>query len=276
MQIEFTNTLGKIVLGSNRETRIIEIDGVGLAPKTRNTVNYAGIVGQNKLSETINARTVTIKGDLKSTSPQNILTRMMRILNNSGTLILRAGSKGRCISAECIEFDISDRNGAYQPFIMQFICDYPYFSDITQTNIYIFEIEKRLKTQFILPCVFSKRILNQKIHNSGDVICEPIFEITAVTESAKNGNIAIENITTSQKIVLNYKISRGEVITVDIENRKITSNTAGDIIYSLDDDSYLSDFWLEKGSNNITVTNGSGGEIMVMCRFCNKYIEAVY
>lgn len=276
MLIEFKNDLGKIVLGSNRETRIIEVDGVGLAPKTRNTVNYAGIVGQNKLSETVNARTITIKGDIKSSSPQNILTRMIRILNNSGTLILRVGSKRRCISAECTNFDISDRNSAYQPFILQFICDYPYFSDITQTNIYIFEVEKRLKTTFTLPCVFSERIIKQDIYNSGDVICEPIFEITALTGSEKSGNITIENTTTAQQITLNYTLSEGEVITVDIENRKITSDKNADIIYSLDDDSYLSDFWLEKGSNVISVTNGSGGEISVICKFCNKYIEAVY
>lgn len=274
MRIEFTNSLGKIVFGTG-DMRIIEIDGTGLAPKVRNTVNYAGIVGQNKLSDTVGARTVTIKGDLKSSSPQSILTRMMRILDTSGTLILRVGAKGRRIAAECVEFDISDRNGVYQPFILQFICDYPYFSDITQTEIYIFKVQNLLKTQFTLPCMFSQRECKQNIYNSGDVVCEPIFEFTALSDGAEDGSITIENETTAQQITLNYRMSAGEVITVDIESRKITSDTAGDIIYSLDDDSYLSDFWLDKGNNSIVVTNGSGGEMKAVCAFSNKYIEAV-
>ena len=276
MQIEFVNETGKISMGSGSDLRIIEIDGVGLAPKTRNVASYADIVGQNKLSETVNARTITIKGDIKSTAPQSILTRMMRILNGTGTLKMRFGSKRRSIKADCTEFDISDRNGAYQPFIIQFICDYPYFSDINSTQIHVFNVQKRLKTAFSLPCVFSTRTAEKDILNKGDVICEPILDITAMTSGEENGSIIIANETTAQTIKLNYKPIKDEVVTVDIEKRKITSSVNGDIVYSLDDDSYLSDFYLAKGSNRIRVTNESGGEINVLCRFSNKYVEAVY
>lgn len=276
MQIEFANDIGKIVMGADSDLRIIEIDGLGLSAKTRNVTQYSGIVGQNKLSETINARTITISGDIKSTAPQNILTRMIRILNDTGTLKLRFGTKRRSIKADCVELDISDRNGAYQPFIIQFICDYPYFSDINSTQVHVFEIQKKLRTEFMLPCIFSTRFAEKEILNRGDVICDPIFYITAVTAGEEVGSVIIENETTGQKIILNYKPQRGEVITVDIENRSIKSSINGDIIYALDDESYLSDLYLAKGINHISITNSSGGEINVLCRFSNKYTEAVY
>lgn len=276
IQIEFVNDIGRIVMGADSDLRIIEIDGVGFATKTRNVASYSGIAGQNKLSETVNARTITIKGDIKSTAPQSVLTRMMKILNSTGTLKMRFGSKRRSIKADCTECDIADRNGAYQPFIIQFICDYPYFSDINSTQVHVFDIQRKLKTAFSLPCVFSTRIAEKDILNKGDVVCEPIFYITAVSVGESDGNIIIANESTAQKIVLAYKPARGEVITVDIENRTVKSSVNGDIIYSLDDDSYLSDFYLAKGSNRISITNESGGEINVLCRFSNKYIEAVY
>lgn len=274
MQVEFKNSLGRIVFGKDYDLRIIDIDGLALAPKIRNTASYAGILGEYKLSESVGARTITLKGDLKLGAAQNTLTRMIRILNQSGTLTLHSGSKRRCIEAECIEFDTAGKNAVYQPFILQFICDYPYFSDTIESKFYVFEVSKLLKTQFTLPCMFSKRIHRQTVQNGGDIVCEPRFEITALGDS-DGGGITIENTTIDRKITLNYKLTKGEVITVDIEKRKITSDKNADIIYSLDDDSYLSDFWLKKGKNVIVVTNGSGGEISAVCRFFNKYIEAV-
>lgn len=276
MYITFASENGKIVMGSGTDIGIIALDGVGLADRSRSTAVYADTDGQALLSETTDARTITVKGDIKSREIGAVLTRMARVLYQSGDLFLRFDAKKRRIGAECVLFELSERQGEYQPFTVQFICDYPYFSDFAPTQTNILDVNKKLKSPFVLPCVFSTRYSQSSILNKGDINTEPKLIISALTSGGGDGGIVIENKSTGASITLNYSPARGEVITADIENRSIKSSVAGDIVYSLDNDSYLSDLYLKRGENILSVTNQCGGEINVSCEFSNRYAEAVY
>lgn len=128
---------------------------------------------------------------------------------------------------------------------------------------------------------FTHRYTDAHIYNSGDNRAEPIFYIS---NSPVDGiallddeiGILITNETTGQHIKLDTTTQDGEIITVDIPHRKITSSTRGNIINTMSLDTFLDDFWLDIGDNRIVVTNYNTTEqISVVCTYKNQYIEAV-
>ena len=95
-------------------------------------------------------------------------------------------------------------------------------------------------------------------------------------EDATQG-IKIKNHTTGQHMKLDYVPVAEEVITVDIPNRKVTSSINGSILTAISRKTFLSDFWLAEGVNDIEVTNyNAGAAISAVCRYDNQYVEAVY
>ena len=108
---------------------------------------------------------------------------------------------------------------------------------------------------------------------------EPVFTVynSGVSTFAESYGIEIENHTTGQSLLIERHTQSGEAITIDIPARKITSSIAGDITASISQDTYLSDFWLAEGANDIEAVNYNAGEdISVVMEYDNKYIEAVY
>ena len=88
----------------------------------------------------------------------------------------------------------------------------------------------------------------------------------AMRKVTKDGVITIENKTTGKKIIINYKVSVDEIITIDIPKRLITSSVNGDITSYLSNESYLCDINLICGENFIDVTPSAGN------RNCEVYI----
>ena len=155
LHITYQNENGKLDFsGGNGHNswRIIEIDGLGIAPKSFNTAQYPATVGQRTLSETINARTISIQCDVNSikshygntTSNRWEISRALKILNEPGTLLISDGYRTRKIAARCVESVQGERYGGYSVFAIQFVCDYPYFEDKETQTTSLFKFENLL------------------------------------------------------------------------------------------------------------------------------------
>ena len=309
LYITYQNENGRLDFNGgsgSRPWRILEADGLGLAGKSFNTASYPSGVGQKTLSETVGARSITIQCDVSSISGYDGVTRnnrweiskALKILNLPGKLLIRDGQRTRKIDARCTEAVQGTRHGGYTVFAMQFVCDYPYFEDRETKTIPIFKIENLIgvgmrwyldgdgilrkvpiaEGTFTLPCIFSCRTSEASILNIGDVDAEPIIRITVqgeVKTGDEAGVLIIKNETTEQQLELLCDAKDGDVITINIPERKIYRQKTENLISYLSPSSFLSDFWLAKGENRISVINNVSMSCIVECEFSNKYLEAV-
>ena len=313
LHIVYENKIGRLDFNGGKGChpwRILEIDGLGLTGKNYETVEYPGGIGQRTLSETLNARTISIQCDVNSIksiyyiskkwSNRREISRALKILNEPGTLIICDGYRTRKIMARCVEAVQGERHGGYTVFAMQFVCDYPYFEDKDVTTIPLFKVENLIGTttrwylkngeltsesieasKFILPCLFTRKTARANVINFGDIDAEPIIRISLNGERYDDsvesfGMLIIHNESTKQKIELNLQ-DAGDTkeVIVDIPNRKIYSQDNENLIHHLSPTSFLSDFWLQKGDNLISVDNYISSACVVECEFSNKYVEAV-
>jgi len=283
--VTLSNDYGTIEMDNDWRLKrwgILEITGLGYPNKTASTVTYAGQDGQSFTGEVMTARTITISANIcNDGNLQNTISNACRILNHLVTLRIESGLMRRQISCRCNAFTCDPPNGAYQHIVLQLIADKPAFEDYDSTEINIFRRVDLISTPFILPMEFTHRYTDAHIYNSGDNRAEPIFYIS---NSPVDGiallddeiGILITNETTGQHIKLDTTTQDGEIITVDIPHRKITSSTRGNIINTMSLDTFLDDFWLDIGDNRIVVTNYNTTEqISVVCTYKNQYIEAV-
>jgi phage-related protein len=279
MQVSFENDYGKITIGggSHPVWNATEITGIGLPSKSYNTVTYADKDGQRTISHITNARTITIGGDVKNSgSLQRELTKAVKVLFNSGVSKIRSGNKMRKIECRCVSFDTEKRNGAAQLFVMQFICDNPYFSDYIASVSSVYELTNKIDNEFTFPMVFTNRANENDVINYGDIKTVPVFTIKDITADAPLSAdvLDIYNATTGQHIKLNYSTAAGEEIVIDLQGRKITSSLNGSILSCITPDTYLNDFWLDAGINHIVVY--SGKNIYSKMEYSNLYAEAIY
>lgn len=274
MRICFTNDTGSVIFGDSGQFRIIEIDGLDFISKNRNVTAYFGIDGQHCLSETADVRIITIKGDTKNDLLS--LRRFVRVLSENGILKIGFSSPQKAINAVCTDLVLSDKGKAYKTFTVQFTADYPYFEDSIYSEKLLFMRNKLICSPFAFPLILSNRESQSSVVNVGDIKSEPIIEIRALTDGGgTNSAIVLENLTSGKQLTLRHKLTADEILTVDIPSRTITSSISGSVLSSLDDNSFLSDMMLERGENELRVTNGSGGEITVKCRFKNKYCQCL-
>lgn len=311
LHITYENKNGKLNFegGNGRSSwRILEIDGLGIAPKSFKTAQYPAAIGQRTISETIGARTITIQCDVNSIqsqlgrtkSNQWEISKALKILNEPGTILISDGTKTRKINARCTEALQGKRHGGYSVFAMQFVCDYPYFEDKEANTVLLFKAENLIGTnkrwyledgqltsdaietgKFTLPCLFTRRISEGNVFNVGDADTEPIIRVYLDGgeyngTDGTSGTLIIHNETTKQEIELNLQGAANTTeIIVDIPNRKIFSQDNKNLIHYLAPTSFLSDFWLQKGQNLISVDNYISEDCLIVCEFSNKYIEAV-
>ena len=295
--------------------RVLQIDGLALAEKSLSTAVYPSQAGQTTLSETVGARYITMQCDIRSSGSRQEIAKALKILNEPGTLTVATGGCTRKIEARCVETAPGERYGGYQIFALQFVCDYPYFEDPENTAVPIYQCEKligsgtrwylddngELKSEsitpggFQLPGLLSKRISETNVLNMGDVDTEPTILITMLGE-AGSGSLLIyrdKGEQNEQKLELDFPAmvkrkteegtleeteyipENGDVITIDIPNRQIYNQKGDNLLSGLSLDSFLSDFWLQRGNNLIQVENSVSNSCTVVCRYSNKYVEAV-
>ncbi|MBE7028130.1 MAG: hypothetical protein E7407_03745 [Ruminococcaceae bacterium] len=283
MHISFENEQGKIDLNSTR-WRLKEIEGLGLCEKNETIVTYPGIDGSELISSVTEKRTIIMSGDiLLMDKAMSELSKAVRIFNKSGTLKIQSGHKKRKIKCRCSYFhaEKAEKKGHFQPFVIQFTADNPFFEDFEKQKISLFYREDLIKDSFTLPCEFSRRVSRVDIINSGDTDAMPAVYI--LCEKKGDGEeVRLTNHTTGKSFSLNYTMSTGEEICIDFENRNITSNIKneannyGNLLPFMSTDSFLSEFFLDTGVNDVEMFSlGANSKVTAYCIYGEKFIEAV-
>lgn len=261
--------------GGGKSWRVYEITGIGFPKKSFTYNTYAGVYGQELNAVSMNSRTITISGDISKTAQANLpMTRVVRILNGDGELFLQTGRKIRRAKVRTVSFETEERRSAFKSFVLQVESDNPFFFGDSPSVCSVFSREKLLKTTFTLPCVFSERHMEAAVINGGDVECEPVLTISkpSGTEALESGVLSILNGATGKKVTLEHIMQPGEVVTVNIPERTVVSNLAGNIINEISDDTVLGEFVLLTGSNPLSCASGDAS-LSVLCEFETLYLE---
>lgn len=274
MKIIYENERGKVVMygGGNGIFNIIEIRGLSMPENDIDTVYYPDMAGCIVNKSTSQERVITISGDVHDATGKNT-TRAMNIISKPGTITIISDGVSRKIFVRCISFETNKRKGTYIPFVLQLMAENPYFHDANKTKTIVSKCEGVLSSPFVLPCELSVRKTEAMIINKGDVSIEPVFIFTSSEGVVCPEGIVIENLNSGAKIKLNTDIDSGEQIKVDVKNRRITSSSRGNIIFCLDDDTSLSEFFLETGVSNVKISAWNAeGKIYAECIYNNNYL----
>lgn len=279
MILLYENEWGRLTITKEYGLCVKEISGLGLPQSESSVVSYANQPGQVFISSRDMARVITLSCDVLSGADG--LSRMIKIMHHPGRLTVISNGKMRAISCRCTTIDESVRRGPYiRSVVLQFTCDKPYFTDISPSMATLFSREDLICDEFMMPCLFSKRVNRCLIYNRGDFRTEPVFTIYNILKEEKTTSeqegIELINHTTGQHLLLECNTEFGETITIDIPGRSIMSSLKGNLSAILSENSFLSNFWLESGVNDLEAINYNTGESLdIKLSFENQYLEAV-
>lgn len=254
MKMIYESGFGRIELCGAGEAGfcILDVDGMGVLGRERSLIKFAGRDGCSESSASFAQRVITVSGDISRSEP-GAAREAMRVFSLPGTLTVVTDGAERCILVNDAVFNMSEKNGRFKGFCVQMTCDNPHFTDCRDIEREVYSREKLITSETVLPAMFTKRSFGGNVRNDGEVRSEPIITIKGTADAAENGTIKIENKTAKKSIVLNHSLSKGEVIVLNIPDRTVLSSTAGDILNTLDADSYLYDIYLDCGDNDIDV-----------------------
>ena len=280
LTIKFYNERGQISFcgGGNGRWRLTAADGLALSARTFKTAKYAGQPGQYTLETVVNPRTVTLSGDVETDEYfLEEYQEFIGILGKEGILEITTANGKRSINARCCEFYQGEKKGRFLLFVVQFICDNPYFRDVDKVEVPIFKEIPMLDKNFTFPGIFSSRIARKNLMYEGNVETEPVFFINVEESAEGEGILSIINHTSGEQLNFNYGAAKGESIIVDIENRSIYNANGDNLLEYLADDSFFDGFHLYPGVNDIEVINyNTSAGLGVACSYSNQYLEAVY
>lgn len=279
--IRFYNETGSIDFGggsSSSKWRVTAADGLAFCGRSFTLAKYAGQDGQKTTDVTVNARTITLSGDVFLGDGFDLeFKAAMTVLEDEGTIEIQTGLGRRLISARCCDFRENGRKGKYMLFVVQFVCDDPYFEDADKTEVAIYKRTPLLDSDFTFPGMFSGRISRRNIEYEGTRETEPVFYISIDEGKDGDNQLVIHNHTSGESLTFNYGGVLGDFITVDIKSRKIYNQDGESLLKYLADDSFFDGFHLFPGSNDIEVINrNTNTGITVKCCYSNRYSEAVY
>jgi len=275
----YENEWGRLTIAKEFGLHVKEISGLGVPKQESSVISYVNQPGQLFISKRDTARVITVSCDVLS--GKEGLKRLLKIMHHPGKMTIVSDGQARSIFCRCTTIDEPIKRGSFiRSVVLQFTCDNPYFTDKSPFAATLFLREDIICDTFMLPCMFSKRVSRRLIHNHGDLRAEPVFKVCnrskSETEALEKGGVELINHTTGQRILLECTTDLGETITIDIKNRSVASNVKGNLATILSQNSFLSDFWLEPGVNDLEAINYNPGEIIdVVLSFDNQYLEAV-
>lgn len=281
MKITFSNSTGKVCFGDGEVFKITALSGIYIPSKIYGTINYAGYDGQLTYQTNATARTITLGVDIVSKNVRRYLENAMKVLNSEGTLVFDYGDKVRKIYCNQVTFSMSERSVSHAVFALQFVCDDPYFTDLAPMRFSLHGSVGNITNPITLPCVLSTSDTKKIITNSGHANVFPVITIyvqkKGTNNSEYNYGYKFKNNTTGKEIYLKYVSNAGETITIDIEKRTAKGNITGNLISYVDMDTWLEDFYLVPGDNDIEAIDLGAGDISrISIKYQNKYVEAVY
>ena len=263
--------------GKNPLFNITSVSGLELPPRNYETIEFAGENGLTVTGKKDMARTITIAGTLCGS--QKDIERACKVFYEDGELICIFNDVRRKIACRMTKLDDFVRYGksGISSFAVQFVCDYPYFTDLYEHTIPLYSRVNIVTTEFTLPCIFTDRISGGNLKNSGDKLVYPkiIIECEGASDTP-NAVFEIVNATNGGYIGIEYALSNGESIEIDIATRKIISSINGNIINCITNDTDLSKFYLDVGDNEISFENSNTSQIITATAIFNsEYLTAV-
>ncbi len=274
--VKYKNLLGTVEMcGAIRVTRI---EGLGLAEKEYDVAIFSGYDGQETVFSRALPRYITIGLEFFSKNQTELVKNTLRILSQPGYLFIEDDNFSRKIFCNQINAPAPERvlKGQISTLVVQFTCDNPYFEDGQDSRIPLYRRTKNLFGTFSLPMAFGETLMGETIRNVGDFSIEPIITINCIKKLETEETVVITNKTTGKSIQFAYTPQGNDEIIIDIKNRTIVSNISGNLINNLSDDSFLGDFVLALGDNDVSVLVGDASSgFAVECRLSNLYDEAV-
>lgn len=279
LNLKYKSGRGEVRLSGDSSAifRITETDGFGVAERSYTAATYTGSDGQSTISSKYLPRTITLSGDIVSDDIRTEFSRAVDIMSEPGYLYVSDGRADRRIYCNQMNFPDINRilRGKIATFAVQFVCDSPYFEDAADTEIPIYRRIKNLSTPFTLPAVFGTTAAENTAFNIGSAAVEPIIAIRFTKTLSSAETVTVTNSTTGAFVSFSYTPQSGDVVKIDIPGRRLTSSRLGTVTEQLSDDTYLSDFRLERGRNVIGVSVGDAQSgAVVACIFNNKYLES--
>ena len=251
---------------------------MGLVSREYNAAKYSGYDGQDTYSSRAEARSITIAVEILGRNIAQTARDTLSVLSQSGTLYIKNEDLDRRIYCNQVQLPEVSRvlRGHIAKFVVQFVCDNPFFEDREDTVVPLYERTKLLSTPFTLPAMFGDIVIGGKAEVSGAISTEPV--ITMHYPKALDGaeGVTLLNETTGKFIKLDYAPKDDDTVMIDIKNRKITSSESGNLINFLSNDSFLGDFVLARGVNVISLDLGDiASDFTIECKYNNLYSEAV-
>lgn len=277
MYITFENNIGSIrITGGGGVWQLIEVDGLGGATYDVQTAYIKGREGRVTSSLQSLERSISLKGDITAKDSMHLVTQAGRVLDSEGRLKIEHGTKKRMINARCTAFIPEMERGGIRPFVMQFVCDDPFFTDFNPQVIDVATVEKLLYGTLDLTdgVMFSTGRTKAVINNMGVKKAEPVVEVSCNNDMTGDV-ITITNPTTNQLLNINYSLKAGDKLKVDIPKRTVELN--GEQRFDiLSTNSFLSDFYLAPDKNQVEITtNHPNDRLTASIIYNNRYNEAI-
>ncbi len=259
-KIILKNSLGEICLfgGGNNKIRLTAIKGLEFVPKSYKTVKYSGTDGLDTVDEVHSSRTITGSGDIFITTLKE-LNALYNVFAEKGEITVFKDRNKYKNSYKPISFEITDKYPKCFTFVFQIVCDNPCFLALEPERKNIFSRQDLVKEGFVLPTAFTQRVFSVKLINKGHKKAEPVITVKNNILEGETFKIQIINHTTGQSLSLENVLSETEKIVIDIKNRKITNQNGENIDILLSADSYLSDFYITTGINEIEFYSDKDG-----------------
>lgn len=273
IKLKYHNSFGEVLFQPGF-WQLTDAEGLGMPKKQIYAVRYANCPGQSTLSVSENPRTVTLRGDINlDVLGEDAFSKASAVLGNDGILTVESGHFKRQAKARCTELIPGVRSGNFRAFVVQFVCDLPYFEDVDYTEDVVFETVPLLSSETVLPAIFSTRTSKGSIFYAGSVATEPIIEVNVPVGS---GTITLENRTTGGKICFNYDAGLFHKLIIDVEMRTITDENGISRLDLLTDDSFFDGFCLDSGDNYFEVIDSSASEeVNARILYKVRYREAI-
>lgn len=217
-KVTFTNSRGEsLVFGTSKPFYMETITGVGGVPANILSSKSPYQDGSSFIGMNLAERPIGIKGGIIASTRQQMFQYrrdFMRILNPKlglGTLVYTNSARSYSIKAVAEgtpDFD-DKRIVNNQPFVINFICPDPYFTDVTRISKGLRFEESGMIFPLRLPTQFALSAYRGIFQNDGDV--ETPVEIHYQGPAL---NPVVINDTTGEYIKINYDLSEEDVLVI--------------------------------------------------------------
>lgn len=276
MTLIFKNKFGKISLGgkSSCTYAIKSVSGLGVCNKNYDCITYYGSDGKTTLAQSVSSRVITISFDIINFN-RLLIKKATRVLFCDGILTVINDSVKRKINYKPLSLEMGERHGNIQSAVVQIECDNPYFEDIFPKSADLYSKTKNITSPFTLPAVFSSRLNEVVIANSGDVKTYPVITLTPLVSQQTDFTFSLLNKTTDNTISFSLTVNPGETITIDTENRQATSSVKGNIAQYITNGA-LGNMFIDAGPNNLKLEfSDTTLSVKSHITYTLKYMEAL-